>query len=191
MTVAHESLDRLVEGGVITGYTCEDSVAYLSARRPTLTYSMYVDDAASLANRDSFAREMIALGGRPRETAQVGQLGTGQGVERSRQVRVVVEFDAESELSAALDVVIDRFTKGGAGEVPGSWTYPDVRITGTLRRREGTMTALAHVSKDGPQAFVVLSTDPRSPLPGMARTTLQVLECWRAFPGFVPSEMQP
>lgn len=191
MSVAHESLDLLVAGGFITGYTREDSIAYLTALRPTLTYSMYVDGAASQANRRSFASHMRAIGGRTRESSQVGQLGTGRGVQRTRQVRVIVEFDDETALSAALDVVLERFMAGSPSEVTGSWVYPDVRITGSTRRRSGTMPALAHVSRAGDEALVVLSTSARPPLPGMSVSTLHVLDCWQALPGFLDPDTAP
>ena len=109
MTVAGDSLDRLVEVGLISGYTREESVGYLSASRPTLTYSMYLDDGPSLANRRRFSGEMAALGGQVRETRQVGQLGTHRGVQRTRQVRVIVEFEEEAALTEALGIIRDRY----------------------------------------------------------------------------------
>lgn len=188
MTVAGDSLDRLVEVGLISGYTREESVGYLSASRPTLTYSMYLDDAPSLANRRRFSGEMAALGGQVRETRQVGQLGTHRGVQRTRQVRVIVEFEEEAALTEALGIIRDRYLAGSRGEVPGSWVYPDVRITGTATRRTGTINAHAHVTSQGDESFVVLSSDSCPPLPGMSVTSLHLLDCWESLPGFMERE---
>ena len=107
MTVAGDRLDRLVEVGLISGYTREESVGHLSASR---------------------------------------------------------------------------------GEIPGSWVYRDVRSTGTATRRTGTINAHAHVTSQGNESFVVLSTDSCPPLPGMSVTSLHLLDCWESLLGDMERE---
>lgn len=178
--MTHE-LDRLLARGAISGYTCEPPDAYLAGERPTLTYSMYASGRASRCNIARFAGTMRALGGELRYLPQVGYVCiAGGGVRQSRQVKIVVEFPDDECLETAIAVVQACFLAGGGRTpAPGSWLYPDVRVTGTGRRPVGTFEALAHHIGAATGRLVVLARAAAPPLPGMVTVPVLLLECWQ------------
>jgi len=80
-------------------------------------------------------------------------------------------FADEHALGCATALVKDRFTCGPEA-VPGSWRFPDVRITGG----EATDTIAIWAHRWG--AAVTLSLSPISPARGGVRAGVRVLACW-------------
>lgn len=174
-------LDSLVACGAITGYTREGAVDYLSAKRPTLTYSMYVGGRASRINRARFVADMTRLRGRVNMVSQVGHLAVGGGrIQRTNQVRVVVEFDRDEDFKNAIRLIQREYVAGDGREAArGSWLYPDVRVTGVSGPIAGTFKATAHHAGGIGDRFVVLTPEPAPALPGMSTSPVLLLDCWR------------
>ena len=174
-------LDRLVASGAISGYTKEGAIDYLSADKPTLTYSMYAGGRASRANRARFIADMTRLRGRVETVSQVGHLAVAGGrIQRTNQVRVVVEFDTEDDFEEAIRLVQREYVAGrGRLAARGSWLYPDVRVTGVRRPIAGTFRATAHHGAGIGDRFVVLTPEPAPALPGMSTSPVLLLDCWR------------
>ena len=161
----------LVAGGCISGYTVEADTSYLAADRPTLTYRMYAGHSTSRHNLDQFCSTMAGLGAELRASRLLGTTAGAGGLLRTRQVCVCAVFGDDRALGRAAAVVKDRFTCG-PDAVPGSWRFPDVRITGG--EATGTIPVWAH--RWG--AAVTLSFSPMSPVPGGLRACVRVLACW-------------
>jgi hypothetical protein len=175
-------LDRLVACGAITGYTREGAVDYLIAKRPTLTYSMYAGGRASRANRARFIADMTRLRGRVNIVSQVGHLAVAGGrIQRTNQVRMVVEFDHDEDFEKAIRLIQREYVAGHGREAArGSWLYPDVRVTGVRGPIAGTFQATAHHAAAIGDRFVVLTPEPAPALPGMSTSPVLLLDCWRA-----------
>jgi hypothetical protein len=178
------ALDRLVRHRVITGYTVERDVSYLAARGPTLTYRMY-DDGPGSRHLASFTADMRRLGGEVRVAAAVGNFHdpAARGrIHRTRQATVTARFATPEALEAAVAVVRTRYRAGRAGAVPGSWRWPDVRVTGGSPR-QGMALAVAHWASFRRGSPVTLTLGRRSPLPGLHQAAIWVLDEWRALLG--------
>jgi hypothetical protein len=162
MVVAN--LDALVAARRVTGYTIEEDTAYLAARRPTLTYRMYADGPDSHRNLGEFASAISRLALSMRLSRLAGVVAGVGGVRRSRQLCLTAELAGARQLDAALGLVARRFTVGPAA-APGSWRYPDVRVTGG-GAPDGAVPVFAHLYGGG---VVVLTPDDQPPVAG-ART---------------------
>ncbi len=174
-----EHLDQLVAAGGATGYTVEEDATYLAARRPTLTYRMYSDRAASHRNLGEFAAAMADLGASMRLSRVEGvmpRLGSLGG--RTSQLCLTAEFTSQVAVRAAAAVVQRRFTASCAA-APGSWRLPDVRISGA--QPPGTVTAYAHQWPAGTATAVLLTLDPVAPLAGARTSRVRILRSWLEF----------
>ena len=180
MTVA-AVLDRLVAGGQLSGYTIEADPSYLAARRPTLTYRMYVRSARSRRNLAEFRRAMAGLGAELRTWPLVGTVAAPGGLVRTDQVCVSATFADDASLRRGVSLVERRFTRGGEEAAPGSWRFPDVRVSGGAP--PGTIAAWAH--RWGPAVALTLSPDP--PTPGAVVAGVRVLERWAELLALSPS----
>jgi hypothetical protein len=173
--VIRPTLDRLVAAGRLSGYTLEDDSSYLDERRPTLTYRMYSEGAESLRNLGEFVAALADLGVQPRLSRVTGTVaGAAGGLRRTRQLCVTGTFRRDREVEEALALIQRRFTAGARAAVPGSWRYPDVRVTGSARA--GTIGAWAHRWLEA--GAVVLSLSPAGPAPGGTVSRVRVLERW-------------
>jgi hypothetical protein len=168
-------LDDLVISGRITGYTVEEDTQYLRSERPTLTYRMYTTGAKSHLNLGAFAAAMADLGSSIRLSRLDGVVGNAGHIIRSRQICLTAEFAWKESLLRALRVVRHRFTAAPAA-APGSWRYPDVRVTGVAT--SSTATAYAHQWPHGPASVVALTLDPAPPVKGAGSYPVQVLRSW-------------
>lgn len=171
-------LDRLVLSGRVTGYTVEEDTGYISARVPTLTYRMYMDGPESHLNLGAFAAAMADLGTTMRLSRVQGAVAYQGAIWRSRQLCLTVEFAGEAALGEALDIVHDRFIAAPAAE-PGSWRFPDVRVTGAEPRC--TAGAYAHRWQHGPASAVVLSLDEEPPADAARTAPVHVLRSWMSY----------
>jgi hypothetical protein len=154
-------LDALVAAGRVTGYTIEEDTAYLTAVRPTLTYRMYAEGPESHRNLGEFASAMSLLAVSMRLSRVSGVVAGAHGIWRSHQLCLTAELAGGRELDAALGVVARRFTAAPTA-APGSWRYPDVRVTGA-GRPGATLRAFAHRYSGG---VVVLTPGGEPPVPG-------------------------
>lgn len=164
-------LDRLVEGGHLSGYTVEADTSYLYAGQPTLTYRMYAGDNASGHNLDAFRAAMTGIGAQLCTSRLVGTVAGPGGLVRTNQFCVRAAFADERRLRRAVALVEDRFTCG-PDAVTGSWRFPDVRISGGSA--PGTVAAWAHRWN----AAVALALSPASPAPNGVCVRVDVLACW-------------
>ena len=125
------ALDRLVRSGRVTGYTVEEDSSYLGAHVPTLTYRMYMDGPTSHLNLGAFASAMGELATTMKLSRVHGTVARGGALVRSRQLCLTAEFAGAREIGAAMAVVHARFVAAPTA-APGSWRFPDVRVTGAL-----------------------------------------------------------
>jgi hypothetical protein len=168
-------LDHLVVSGRVTGYTVEEDTGYIGARVPTLTYRMYMDGPESHLNLGAFAAAMADLGTTMRLTRVQGAVAYRGAIWRSRQLCLTVEFAGEGAVGDALDIVYDRFVAAPEA-APGSWRFPDVRVTGAEPR--STAAAFAHHWPFGRDGAVVLSLDENAPARGARTAPVHVLRSW-------------
>lgn len=174
-------LDELVAAGLATGYTVEEDAAYLTARRPTLTYRMYSDRAASHRNLGEFAAAMAELGAAIRLSRVEGVMPRpGSLAGRTRQLCLTAEFTSQAALHAAAALVQRRFTASRAA-APGSWRLPDVRISGA--EPPGTVPAYAHQWRAGRATAVLLTLSPLAPLAGARTSRVRIMRSWLEFLG--------
>ncbi|MDQ6637989.1 MAG: hypothetical protein M3Y62_09430 [Candidatus Dormibacteraeota bacterium] len=179
---ARRHLDRLAGAGRITGWGLECSIAYLAARRPTMSYRMYRGDDAEDLNLGAFIREVASRGAQIAVSEAEGCVaahhgwrppGGGfatRGVWRSRQVVLTISFASDRELRFAAQVVAERFTRRvEAGHLPGSWWVPDARVSGTPNCPPGMILAKAFTRRAGRRHAVVLTPGGPAPFSG-ART---------------------
>ena len=169
------ALDGLVRSGRVTGYTVEEDSSYLGAHVPTLTYRMYMDGPTSHLNLGAFACAMGELAIAMKLSRVHGTVARGGALVRSRQLCLTAEFAGEREIGAAMAVVHARFVAAPKA-APGSWRFPDVRVTGSLPA--ATAPAFAHHWRNGRATAVVLTLDSESPLVGAAIDPVQVLPSW-------------
>lgn len=168
-------LDDLVSSGHITGYTIEEDSSYLRARVPTLTYRMYMDGPTSHLNLGAFASAMGELATTMKLSRVHGTVARGGVLARSRQLCLTAEFRGDNEIGAAMTVVHNRFVAAPKA-APGSWRFPDVRVSGALPA--ATARAYAHHWRAGHATAVVLTLDPRSPTGGAKTRPVRVLPSW-------------
>jgi hypothetical protein len=171
-------LDRLVLAGRVTGYTLEEDTGYIGARVPTLTYRMYMEGRESHLNLGAFAVAMADLGTTMRLSRVQGAVAYDGSIWRSRQLCLTVEFAGEASLGDALDIVHERFVAAPAA-APGSWRFPDVRVTGAEPRC--TAGAYAHRWQRGNSSAVVLSLDEEPPAGGAQTAPVHVLRSWVSY----------
>ncbi|MFI5168631.1 MAG: hypothetical protein ACHQQS_18655 [Thermoanaerobaculales bacterium] len=171
-------LDRLVLAGRVTGYTVEEDTGYIGARVPTLTYRMYMDGPESHLNLGAFAAAMADLGTTMRLSRVQGAVAYYGTIWRSRQLCLTVEFGGEGALGDALDIVHDRFVAAPEA-APGSWRFPDVRVTGAEPR--STAAAFAHYWQQGHASVVVLSLNEDAPARGAVTAPVHVLRSWVSY----------
>lgn len=171
-------LDRLVLTGRVTGYTVEEDTGYISARVPTLTYRMYMDGPESHLNLGAFAAAMADLGTTMRLSRVQGAVAYQGAIWRSRQLCLTAEFAGEAALGDALDIVHEHFVAAPAA-APGSWRFPDVRVTGAGPRC--TAGAYAHLWHHGLASVVVLSLDEEPPADGARTAPVHVLRSWVSY----------
>ncbi len=182
-------LDRLVLAGRISGHTFEEDASYVHAVRPTLTYRMYTDDPIARHNLGEFVASVAAIGGVARVTRLEGTVAQEGRLRRTRQVCVAAGFDRFDDLEQVMLLVRSRFTASGADSAPGSWRYPDVRVTGTELPPAGSIQAFAHCWPARHATAVVVTLEPSAPLPGAQSRPVHVLESWSGLlGGRVPSE---
>jgi hypothetical protein len=168
-------LDGLVSSGRITGYTVEEDSSYLCAHIPTLTYRMYMDGPTSHLNLGAFASAMGELAMTMKLSRVHGTVGHGGVLVRSRQLCLTAEFADEREIGAAMAVIHARFVAAPTA-APGSWHFPDVRVTGALPA--ASAKAFAHHWGTGRATAVALTLDPQSPMEGATTVPVQVLPSW-------------
>jgi hypothetical protein len=168
-------LDGLVSSGRITGYTVEEDSSYLCAHIPTLTYRMYMDGPTSHLNLGAFASAMGELAMTMKLSRVHGSVAHGGVLVRSRQLCLTAEFAGEREIGAAMAVIHARFVAAPTA-APGSWRFPDVRVTGAVPA--ATAKAFAHRWGNGRATAVVLTLEPESPMEGATTVPVQVLPCW-------------
>ncbi|GAC1662200.1 MAG: hypothetical protein PVS2B1_20760 [Candidatus Dormibacteraceae bacterium] len=173
-------LDALVISGRITGYTIEEDTSYLVARVPTLTYRMYADGAESHLNLGAFAAAMAELATVMRLSRVRGTVAEAGMLRRSKQLCLTAEFASERVIGEALDVIYRRFISAPAA-APGSWRYPDVRITGA--EPQDAPVVFAHQWKREREDAVVLTLEPEAPGPGARTVRVRVLKSWVSFLG--------
>ena len=118
---------------------------------------------------------MADLGSSIRLSRVDGVVGNAGHIIRSRQICLTAEFTWEESLVRALGVVRRRFTAAPAA-APGSWRYPDVRVTGAAT--SSTANAYAHQWPYGQASVVALTLDPASPVTGARSYPVQVLRSW-------------
>jgi hypothetical protein len=169
-------LDALVAARAVTGYTIEEDTAYLAARRPTLTYRMYADGPESHRNLGEFAGAMSLLATTMRLSRLAGVVADAGGLRRSRQLCLTAELASGRRLDAALRLVERRFTAAPAA-APGSWRYPDVRVSGG--QPSAAAPAYAHRYDGGRFGVVVLTLLPEPPLTGADTYGVGVHASWR------------
>jgi len=169
------ALDGLVRSGRVTGYTVEEDSSYLGAHVPTLTYRMYMDGPTSHLNLGAFACAMGELAMTMKLSRVHGTVAREGALVRSRQLCLTAEFAGEREIGAAMAVVHARFVAAPKA-APGSWRFPDVRVTGSLPA--ATAPAFAHHWRNGRATAVVLTLDSESPIVGAAIDPVQVLPSW-------------
>lgn len=168
-------LDGLVRSGRVTGYTVEEDSTYLGAHVPTLTYRMYMDGPTSHLNLGAFASAMGDLAMTMKLSRVHGTVARGGALVRSRQLCLTAEFAGEREIGAAMAVVHARFVAAPAA-APGSWHFPDVRVTGAVPA--ATAVAFAHHWGNGRATTVVLTLEPEAPIEGATTQAVQVLPSW-------------
>jgi hypothetical protein len=178
-------LDRLVASGRVTGYTVEEDTSYIGARVPTLTYRMYIDGLESHLNLRAFAAAMADLGTSMRLSRVQGAVAYKGTIWRSRQLCLTTEFAGDGGLGDALDVVHERFVAAPAA-APGSWRFPDVRVTGA--QPQSTAGAYAHRWQNGRASAVVLTLDEEPPEAGAETTRVHVLRSWVSYLTGCPME---
>lgn len=178
-------LDRLVLAGHATGYTVEEDTGYIGARVPTLTYRMYVDGPESHLNLGAFAAAMADLGTTMRLSRVYGAVAYQGAIQRSRQLCLTVEFAGEGAIGDALDIVHDRFVAAPEA-APGSWRFPDVRVTGA--EPHSTAGAFAHRWQHGRAGAVVLTLDENAPACGARTAPVHVLRSWVSYLEGSPKE---
>jgi hypothetical protein len=171
-------LDRLVLATRVTGYTVEEDTGYISARVPTLTYRMYMDGPESHMNLGAFAAAMADLGTTMRLSRVQGAVAYQGAIWRSRQLCLTVEFAGEGALGDALDIIHDRFVAAPEA-APGSWRFPDVRVSGAEPR--STAPAFAHLWQHGRGGAVVLTLDEDAPARGAVTAPVHVLWSWVSY----------
>ncbi len=171
-------LDQLVLAGRATGYTVEEDTGYVGALIPTLTYRMYMDGPESHLNLGAFAAAMADLGTILRLSRVQGAVAYQGAIWRSRQLCLTVEFAGETALDDALDIVHDRFV-AAPQSAPGSWRFPDVRVTGAEPR--STARAFAHHWPRGRGGAVLLSLEPEAPAAGASTARVHVLRSWVSY----------
>ena len=165
------ALDRLVANGRLSGYTVEADTSYLYAKRPTLTYRMYARHSASEHNLDAFWSAMSTIGAELRASRLVGIVAGPCGLVRTDQICIGAAFADARILERAVALVQDRFTCGPAA-VPGSWRFPDLRVSGAAP--EGTIAVWAHRW----DAAVTLAASAVPPVPNATCTRVRVLASW-------------
>ena len=181
-------LDHLVVSGRATGYTVEEDTGYIGAGVPTLTYRMYMDGPESHLNLGAFAAAMADLGTTMRLSRVQGAVAHQGAIWRSRQLCLTVAFAGEAALGDALDIVHDRFVAAPEA-APGSWRFPDVRVTGAEPR--STAPAFAHPWQNGRAGAVVLSLEQEAPACGARTTPVHVLRSWVSYLQGNPIEFAP
>lgn len=164
-------LDRLVASGRLSGYTVEADTSYLHTVRPTLTYRMYAGHSASLRNLDEFCAAMRRIGAELQASRLTGTTAGPGGLARTDQICVRAAFEDDRSLGRAVALVEDRFTCRPGG-VPGSWRFPDVRISGG--EPPSTIAVWAH--RWGPAVALALSPIP--PAPDGTSVSVRVLARW-------------
>jgi hypothetical protein len=177
-------LDDLVTSGRVTGYTVEEDTSYLGAQVPTLTYRMYMDGPESHLNMGAFAAAMAELATTMRLSRVQGAVAHEGSIWRSRQLCLTSEFAGQDALDAAVDIVHDRFIAAPAA-APGSWRYPDVRVSGA----EPSCTAgvFAHQWPGDCASAVVLTLEPEPPADGGRTHRVHVLQHWLSYLRSCPS----
>ncbi|HEV1997236.1 MAG TPA: hypothetical protein VGR61_03780 [Candidatus Dormibacteraeota bacterium] len=192
---AVQHLDQLVRSGRITGWGFEQSIAYLGASHPTMSYRMYRGQQDQDTNLGAFIREIAPTGALIAVSEAEGSVDsrTGwrppasgtvpvNGVWRSRQVVLTISFETEPQLWRAAEVVAEHFTRRpGPGHQPGSWWVPDARVSGTATCPPGMVPALAHSRRTGDGHFVVLSAAGPAPFTGARTHELFLPEPFGAF----------
>lgn len=174
-------LDRLVIAGAISGHTVEEDAAYLGCPRPTLTYRMYSDGEDSRHNLGRFVDAVRMLGAETHISRLVGTVADplrAGHVRRSDQLCVRVAFGCEGRLGRGVDLVSTRFHACAPSSVPGSWIYPDLRVTGVTVPPKGTVGAYLHHWPQAPATASVLSLAAEPPAPGGASIPVSLLACW-------------
>lgn len=171
-------LDQLVVSGQVTGYTVEEDTRYIGAQVPTLTYRMYMDGPESHLNLGAFAAAMADLGTTMRLSRVQGTVAYQGAIRRSRQLCLTVEFGGTGALGKALDVVHERFVAAPEA-APGSWRFPDVRVTGA--EPSSTAGAFAHHWPRGRSGAVVLTLDEDPPASGARTARVHVLRSWVSY----------
>jgi len=171
-------LDHLVTSGQVTGYTVEEDTGYLGARVPTLTYRMYMDGPESHLNLGAIAAAMAELATAMRLSRVQGTVAYEGLIRRSRQLCLTSEFAHERALLAALRIVNERFIAAPAA-APGSWRYPDVRVSGA--EPAGTAGVFAHRWLGNRASAVLLTLEREPPAEGARTHCVQVLQHWLAY----------
>ena len=171
-------LDQLVVAGRVTGYTVEEDTGYIGALVPTLTYRMYMDGPESHLNLGAFAAAMADLGTTMRLSRVQGTVAYHGAIWRSRQLCLTVEFGGAGALGTALDIVHERFVAAPEA-APGSWRFPDVRVTGA--QPPSTAAAFAHQWRHGGARAVVLTLEEDAPAHGASTAPVQVLRSWVSY----------
>src|SRR5207245_10205963 len=101
----------------------------------------------------------IGIGAELRASRLVGTMAAPGGLARTDQICIRAAFDDDRTLGRAVELVEHRFTCGPAA-VPGSWRFPDVRVSGCAP--PGTIAVWAH--RWG--AAVALADSAPGPAPG-------------------------
>jgi len=171
-------LDQLVVSGRVTGYTVEEDTGYIGALVPTLTYRMYMDGPESHLNLGAFAAAMADLGTTMRLSRVQGTVAYQGAIWRSRQLCLTIEFAGVGALGAALDIVYERFVAAPEA-APGSWRFPDVRVTGA--KPLSTAAAFAHHWPHGRAGAVVLTLNEDAPASGARTAPVHVLQSWVSY----------
>ncbi|MGH7776930.1 MAG: hypothetical protein ACREPI_07120 [Candidatus Dormibacterales bacterium] len=168
-------LDLLLASGDITGYTVEEDAGYLEAEVPTLTYRMYAAGAPSHLNLGEFAAAMAELAATMRLSRLWGVVARSGRICRSRQLCLTAEFASERALETALAVVYGRFTAAPVA-APGSWRYPDVRVSGGSA--PNARKVYAHRWELRGSEVVSLTLDAGPPAAGARTCPVQVSRDW-------------
>lgn len=156
----------------------EEDIAYLEAKVPTLTYRMYMDGPESHLNLGAFAASMADLSTTMRLSRVKGSVAYRGSIWRSRQLCLTAEFATEGSLADALSIVHERFVAAPEA-TPGSWRFPDVRVTGAEPLRMAG--AYAHLWKNGLASAVVLTLDEEPPAEGARTAPVHVLRSWVSY----------
>jgi hypothetical protein len=173
---AAPAFDRLLREGAITGYTIEQDAGYLRPSAPTLTYRMYRHGAGA-ANAGRLGIDMLGLGAEVRWMRAAGNLQDGSRIQRSAQVTVIASFPSQDALDDALLLVRTRYHAGGTDPVPGSWRWPDVRVTG-CRPPMGMAAVVAQWGATSEGTAVALTLAGRRLLPHLDVAPVLVLDEW-------------